>query len=163
MLIPEAAFNKEGYINDQGALKDIPFGATDLGNKGCGFVAAYNILKRLKRPIDLDYLHNFFLKTACFKGKFGISICQIIFYLISEKLFNGIVTSSKKYKNINLGILWYKHSGGWHYVTFYKEKNGYIFLNAGLDGETPISFEEFLCKYSVSFLTCVIKIGASKS
>ena len=78
MLIPKEAFNKNGYINNQSALDGIPFGATTLGNNGCGFIAAYNILKRLKRPINTDHLFNFFSNTVFFKGKFGISILQLI-------------------------------------------------------------------------------------
>ena len=158
MLIPKEAFNKNGFINKQGALDGIPFGATTLGDNGCGFIAAYNVLKRLKRPINTQHLYNFFLNTVFFKGKFGISILQLVLWLFGEKAFGGLAILPHTYKNIDLGILWYKHSFGWHYITFYKEKEGFIFLNAGLDGITPMSFEEFLAKYSVSFLTCVIKV-----
>lgn len=44
-LLDDHVFDEEGYIIDQGSMQSIPFGWFDTQRKGCGWIAAYNLLK----------------------------------------------------------------------------------------------------------------------
>ena len=44
-ILDDHVFDEEGYIIDQGSMQSIPFGWFDTQRKGCGWIAAYNLLK----------------------------------------------------------------------------------------------------------------------
>ena len=44
-LLDDHVFDEEGSIIDQGSMQSIPFGWFDTQRKGCGWIAAYNLLK----------------------------------------------------------------------------------------------------------------------
>lgn len=146
------AWSGDGYLDRQDYLYDIPYGNYTLEKKGCGFIAAFNALKAADRNPDFDTVYNWFNKYLIGKGKWGTTDIQLIYYLIKQRLFKGMLfCSPKKYKNVEIGIMLYKvdkHSN--HYAAFYKDGEKFRFINADAFYSTVkrYTMEEFIKKHA---------------
>ena len=157
------ALDKNGFIINQSKLTDIPFGKYTADKHGCGLIAIYNAIKAVGIEPDLDDLIAYFKKYAYFGGKFGSNALQISVYLHKYHLDNGYMFCKKNFSKVDVGILWYKHSAGWHYVAFYSVGNGkFNFLNAD-KGKNPnvCTMDKFFERYVKSkiYAVFVVKKG----
>jgi hypothetical protein len=50
-MLKPAALSEDGYIIHQGRTGNIPYGPVKSSLNGCGWIAAYNLLKALGRPL----------------------------------------------------------------------------------------------------------------
>lgn len=165
--ITDSVFDEEGYIIDQGSLSNIAFGWFDTAQKGCGWIAAYNLLKMNGVPIQIKTLitdlekHNFLGKLM------GENIFWLVVYL--KKKLNHVSVSLPGYsscmnllKQCDSGILAYTHSKGAHYASFSKiEDNKVHFYNAVYKKRNHIvNLDDFMKQYSL-FHGCIM-IGVKK-
>ena len=123
--LSDKSVNPHGYIIHQGQLS-IPFSIYTIKDKGCGFIATYNLLRTLHIP----FLH-MFEEHLRFKGKFGISFRRIQLVLETYGVSSQVLTGKKEIlSKATTGILLYFHSQGAHYVMYTKLGTRYRFYNA---------------------------------
>ncbi len=85
-----------GLIEDQNALKSLPFGNTDMAYAGCEVIAVYNLLQDLGKSISLNVLIETFEKRgAVFNGFFGTSPYALYRYLKKSGL-DAVCSSARK-------------------------------------------------------------------
>ena len=46
-MLPQGCLSEDGYIINQGMLREIPFGNYPSSKNGCGWIAVYNLMKAL--------------------------------------------------------------------------------------------------------------------
>lgn len=122
--LPENVLDAEGYIIDQGNMGEIPFGWFSTKEKGCGWIAAYNLLKMngLEEPPEqvLQEVQRF-----GFPGKmFGQEVVWLLVYLqhkgfrvhLSRPGYKGCEDILDRYPT---GILMYLHRKGAHYAAYH--------------------------------------------
>lgn len=121
--IPSAALDEEGYIIDQGQLEAVPFGWFPSRRNGCGWIAAYNLLKmqEMEEPAS-QIIHE--LERCGLPGKpFGEEIVWLLVYL-HRKGFAvhlsrpGIRGCEEMLRRHPTGILMYVHRRGAHYAAY---------------------------------------------
>lgn len=136
LLVKDTVFDEEGYIIDQGDMSSIPFGWFDTARKGCGWIAAYNLLKANGIAFNMaDVRHE--LEQHGLLGKvFGQEVLWLVVYLKKKGLsvnlsmpgIQGCVNASH---DCDSGILAYMHTRGAHYAMFSSCKDGKVhFYNA---------------------------------
>ena len=154
------SLDKNGFIIKQSKLTNIPFGKYPANKIGCGLIATYNAIKAAGIEPDLDDLIEHFQHGLWFNGKYGANAFQISGYLHKYHLDNGYLLCKKNFSKIDIGILWYKHSGGWHYIAFYSVGNGkFNFLNADEKKSTNIcTMDEFFNRYVKSKVCAVFVV-----
>jgi hypothetical protein len=163
LALPDKVFDDLGYIINQGEMKQIPFGYFNTLEKGCGWIAAYNLLKMNGREHTMKEVAERLGRHA-FLGEFmGQDIMSLYFYLKKEGLQVRINPYGRRrvlaaMAKGNTGILLYTHTRGAHYTAWKKMPNGsFHFFNAvyGLKYQV-MTGEEFLKKYSLPLSTMVI-------
>lgn len=158
----DSIFDEEGYIIDQGHMKCIPFGWFDTKQKGCGWIATYNLLKANGISMNIQDIitdlekHNFLGKV------FGQEIFWLIHYLKQKGL--DIIVSLPGYSScLNVlnqcdsGILAYAHTRGAHYAAFTKLHDTTVhFYNAIYQKKNHVvELNTFLKQYSI-FHGCIV-------
>ncbi len=122
--LPKEVLDEEGYIIDQGHMDQIPFGWFSTREKGCGWIAAYNLLKMngLEEPPQ-QVLRE--VQRYGMPGKaLGQELVWLLFYLkmkrfqirISRPGYQGCEGILKEYPT---GILMYLHRRGAHYAAYH--------------------------------------------
>ncbi len=82
VLKKESYTAKDGFIENQHAMKALMFGRTDMAYAGCEIIAVYNALLSLGRKKDLTELISTFEKRgSVFGGRFGTSPYALYRYL----------------------------------------------------------------------------------
>lgn len=115
--LQDSIFDSEGYIIDQGSMHSVPFGWFHTDEKGCGWIAAYNLLKYNGKYEDMQtVIHD--LEKHMFLGKvFGQELVYLIAYLKQKGLNVHLSLPSKvacmhAIKQYDSGILVYSHARG---------------------------------------------------
>ena len=108
MDIAKKAWTTDGYLDYQEQMRNIPYGKYTIGEKGCGFIAAFNALKASGNPQDIDSVYNWFNKTLFAGARWGTNIFQMVAFLIKHK---GFKLTKKGYSDLNVGILLYNVGG----------------------------------------------------
>ena len=158
MNIPYNALSHDKYnfIIKQSKLTDISYGKTTMAENGCGIIAVYNALKVLGIEPNFDDILSYFEKYAFAGGKYGSTAFQISGYLRKFNLAKGYLFCKKNFNKNDVGILWYGHKNGYHYATFYSDKNGkFIFLNVRDKYPLVCTMDEFFKTYVKSKLCAV--------
>lgn len=138
MEIPKEALTPDGYINRQSKITNILYDSIPVADTGCGLIAIYNVFKALGKPMPFDVILKYFNKTTIHSIHLGSNFLQIAGFMRKHNVKIKLVTDKSKFKNGNIGILWYKHKSGWHYVAYVKlDDNRYTFYNA-LDQVMPV-------------------------
>lgn len=172
--IPENAMSPDGFIIDQGLLKEIPFAKRDSACCGCGWISAYNFLHALNVNIEWDEVRQGLEKHAMFGGRYGVNPFGLRKYL---KEFPLLSPSQKlrltlnprkaesRVSDVKLGIIMYFHKNGGHFVMFKNQEPCGVsepvfrFYNA-VYGQTEydMTMSEFIKRHSrypiIFMLTC---------
>lgn len=160
--LKDSIFDEEGYIIDQGNMENVPFGWFNTKDKGCGWIAAYNLLKMNGINIDIEVLIKD-LEKFNFLGKvFGENLFWLAMYL-NHKIVNinisfpGFTSCLNALQRCDSGILAYTHSKGAHYASFRKIDNDTVlFYNAIYKRKNHVvKLNEFMKQYSL-FHGCVM-------
>ena len=134
--VEDRVFDKHGYIINQGKMDRLPYGAFSTKSRGCGWIAAYNLLKYLGRPMPMQKIAHE-LELRSFSGNFlGTNMLVLYRWLKSQGLPVRLVQISRKQcveamKQAECGILLYLHRRGGHYTCFRNNHDGTLhFWNA---------------------------------
>ena len=164
-LIPNQAFDEEGFIVHQGLTENVRFGFLSSKRNGCGWIYAYNLLKLCGKEQTIQEVSTALSKGNLLGEVFGESIYRIFLYLRRNGLPVRITHAFKSVCLRNMakskcGILLYIHKRGSHFVTYRKTEDGrYHFYNAVYgDKYTVMSPEEFTKKYTISPISFLIWI-----
>jgi len=161
-LLKDSVFDYEGYIINQGLMKDIPFGWFDTGAKGCGWISAFNLLKMAGDERTMEEVEKGLDKWDGAGHLLGMNISLLHFWLYRQglKLKRSIPSDTlcaKAMHKSSCGILLYTHKRGAHFTAYRMEGDKAHFYNAVYGKsdhiETP---EEFLKNHSLFHVSSVI-------
>lgn len=152
--ISDKVFDPEGYIINQGMMEALPFGLFNTKDKGCGWIAAYNLLKINGQEVTMEEVAKALDKHAPLGHLFGEWVYSLYFYL-KQKLPVRMMHFSKALcvqamKRSTSGIFLYVHKRGSHYVAYRRVgENRFHFYNAvyGHAG-LQMSAEEFMKQFT---------------
>lgn len=161
MKLPKESLSPDGYINDQIKVTNYMYGPVTVALSGCGPIAAYNALKALGKEQFFENVLEYFNKTTIQSFRLGSTIFQFFGIMRKYGIKMKVHFKKKNFNNADVGILWYKHIAGWHYIMYRRVDTlgDYYFYNAG--GVThPIigTMEEFLNKYAISKICAVFEL-----
>ena len=140
---PRTPYSSDGYIVDQARLKEIRYGVFTSDINGCGWIAAFNFLKRMGQDVREQALADELIRYSLFRGLIGTDLMRL-----KRTLKRHGYRTRLKYrwnKNARLpegtsaGLFYYWHKDGPHFVTFYADESipqsedgepRYRFLNA---------------------------------
>lgn len=159
-----AATDEAGYIINQGMLENIPFGYFNTKDKGCGWIAAWNLFRYMGKYFTMQEVRTTLEQHSLLGKLAGQSIGQLYRYVhhvlpVSISLpFNA--HTMKKIEDCTCGILLYSHSSGSHYVFFYRvDKDAFQFLNAVYGRRNHVMrMDTFLHTYGLLPFSTVIVI-----
>ena len=122
-ILNDAVFDEEGFIINQGLMKEIPFGWFDTKNKGCGWIAGYNVLKMMGMETTMERCAKELEKGALLGGLMGENLFSLFLWLKKQGLDVSMSLPSnrncvKKIRRSTCGVILYNHSRGAHYVTY---------------------------------------------
>ncbi len=153
-LVDDNCFDEEGYLIHQGKMHGIPFGWFSTKDKGCGWIAAYNLLK-------MNGMEKTMYETAHGLGDksltgemFGENIFLLYRWLRRQGLdvhyALGKRSCIRHMKYSNNGILLYSMKKNAHYTAYDVRPDGSLhFFNAVYGRQRHyMNPEEFLKKYS---------------
>lgn len=134
--LKDTVFDQEGYIINQGAMEKIPFGWFTTDAKGCGWIAAYDLLKMCGREQTMQQTAEQLGRRALLGAVCGEPLHDLYLYLrwtgcgCSLSLpFDG--DALKCMQKSRYGILLYTHKDGAHYTAYCSLSNGRkLFYNA---------------------------------
>lgn len=154
LVMNDKVFDEEGFIIDQGKLEIIPYGLFNSKDKGCGWIATYNLMHALdKNPRITDILSSLTKYDPLFEA-LGTSIFTINRYLKEKGIkLNYTIGSNKKIastiENSTHGILLYYHRHGAHFTMYRRLKSGkYEFFNVVYGRKVVMSPVAFMKKYT---------------
>lgn len=128
MYLKPEALSQDGYIIDQRETDNIPFGAVNSNENGCGWIAAYNFLKALEREADPQQLVEDLEKTLLFQGKLGVNFFCLVRELKKQKLpldfALGAFHAQCLSERCRAGIIFYFTGRRNHFAAFRREGNG---------------------------------------
>lgn len=156
-VIDPKAYSQDGYLIHQGRLSGVRYGRKMSKDNGCGWIACYNFLKYMGRPLPPLKIAWELEGLLMWGGRMGSNPLVIWWYLYrkgyhfrlsvtrwgAERLVRQAVTDGS---GRVAGILAYIHKKGSHYTTFIDE-NSYQRALGGTPGnvtlvrrETPVRF-----------------------
>lgn len=118
-------YSKDGYIIDQAKLTGIRYGVFTSDVNGCGWIAAYNFLKRMGQDADEQTLADALIRHTLLRGLAGTDTFRLRRHLKRHGYRMPIkIRFNKKARlpeGTSAGIIWYCHKDGFHFVTFYAD------------------------------------------
>lgn len=160
-----SVFDSEGYLINQGKMAEVPFGFFNTRDKGCGWIAVYNLLKMNGLEITMQECIEDLQKYSLVGELLGQPFFSMAYYCHKKGLKVGISVPSDKHacdvmKQCNSGILLYSHSEGAHYAAFRNHHDGTVtFYNAIYGRENHrVKPEQFLRTYSLFHLSSVLYV-----
>ena len=133
-------FSKDGYIIDQAKVTDIRYGVFTSDINGCGWIAAYNFLKRMGQNADEKTIADELIRYTLFRGLVGTDLFRLRRYFKRHGYRMPIrFFGSKKARlpeRTSAGVIWYCHKDGFHFVTFYADES----IAPKEDGEARFRF-----------------------
>lgn len=161
LLCKKNTFNEEGLIIKQDNTDVIPFGLFNSKDKGCGWIAAYNLLQINHFNPEIYDITSTLSKYDLFFSAFGESVFSLYAYLkkkldvrfasLPEKLLVKKINDSRE------GILLYYHKRGAHFTMYRKvNENEFEFINAIYGKKIILSAEAFMKKYTIVHFATII-------
>ena len=133
-------FSKDGYIIDQARVTDIRYGALTSDINGCGWIAAYNFLKRMGQTVDGKTIADEMIRYTLFRGLVGTDLFRLRRYFRRHGYRMPIRFFWNKKARLpegtSAGVIWYCHKDGFHFVTFYADEA----IAPKVDGEARFRF-----------------------
>lgn len=168
-ILNDAVFDDEGFIINQGRMKEIPFGWFDTKAKGCGWISAYNLLKMNGMETKMEVCAHGLEKHSMMGKLMGQNLFTLFIWLKQQGLnvkmslpVNG--AALKMINETDSGIILYTHSRGAHYVTYRKLNASHVQIFNAVYGKRNhvMKASEFLKKYPLFPTTVVIGVPSKK-
>lgn len=151
----------DGYINEQRKMTNFMYGPVLVALSGCGPIAAYNALKAIGKEQSFEKVLDYFNKTTIRCFRMGSNAFQIFGVMHKYKVKVKVHFRKELFNQSDVGILWYKHSLGWHYIMYKRIDNSenYYFYNAGGIGKPIMStMGTFIREHTVSKLCAIFEL-----
>ena len=149
----QSGFSADGYIIDQNCFHDYPYRTIRSDCNGCGWIAAYNLLKADGYEITPEQVLDEMNAILPYKGNRGTPVSMMEKYLKAKGL-NYIRVDGKKsilaaVLAARAGMLRYTEGRVPHYVTFLRVDAGHFrFLNIDSGCEDTIfTMEDFFASH----------------
>ncbi len=159
--IKDYCFDKEGYIIDQGAIHDIRFGAKTTKENGCGWIAAYNLLKMNGLEMTMHDIVRGLTKFG-FGELHGENFLNLLLFLkrknLPVRIVFGKTASLEKMKTASSGILLYStHLLHAHYACWKRTEEGSCrFYNAVYGRTNDVSDPETFMQKNANGFTVIL-------
>ncbi|MCR5794871.1 MAG: hypothetical protein K6G61_05955 [Solobacterium sp.] len=160
--VEDRVFDDEGFIINQGLLKDLPFGWFMTDAKGCGWISAYNLLKINHMEKSMEECARGLEKRALFGNAMGQEVLTEWFWLKKQGLDCRISRPSNRkaaeiMKESSSGIVLYNHKRGAHYAAYRNLRNGTVkFYNAFYGRKNHRQKPEEFLKENTLFPTTIV-------
>ncbi len=119
-------YSTDGYIIDQAMVTNIRYGALTSDINGCGWIAAFNFLKRMGLSVTEKAMADELIRHAVFRGLAGTDTFRLRRHLKRHGYRMPIKFRWNKKARLpegtSAGIIWYCHKDGPHFVTFYADE-----------------------------------------
>ncbi len=155
-LVRDNAFTDRELIVHQGLFTDVPFGRYSTKDKGCGWIAAYNLLHINHRYESLQSIIHGLDENAILHEFLGENICHLYHFLEDRGLDCALKFGLRKsllrqLDGYQSGILLYSHDRGAHYVTFERvDAERFHFYNGIYGKRNHIdTMKHYLSQYSI--------------
>lgn len=131
-VIDPRAYSRDGYLIHQGRLAEVRYGRKTSKDTGCGWIACYNFLKYMGRPMDPLKIAYDLEGMLLWGGRMGSNPLVIWWYLarkgyhfrlaLTRRGMERLVRQAmKEHPGQVAGVLAYIHKKGSHYTTFIDE------------------------------------------
>ena len=164
-LLEDRVFDDEGYIINQGLMKSIPYGWFDTQAKGCGWIAAYNLLKMNGMETTMEECVRALEKRVILGGVMGSEEFMVMTWLRKKGLkvkmsLPSNAAARKAAAKSSSGILLYTQSRGGHYTAYRKLANGNLQFYNAVYGRRyhEVSCDDFLKNYALFPVSSVIYV-----
>lgn len=140
-MLPKECLSKDGYIINQTKMASVVRGDFKTDYNGCGWIAVYNLLKLLGKPVHYKKVIDTIGSDLPLDGLFGTGVPRIMKAL--EAL--GVRACKHLNKPGTVGIIMYCHKKGCHYIAYQRLENGRLHLYNDVQGKEDdiITWEEF--------------------
>ena len=161
LLCKKGTFDEEGFIVRQDNTDVIPFGLFNSKDKGCGWIAAYNLLHLNQINLDIYDVSSCLSQSDFFFSAFGESVF-LLYKMLKEKLPVKFLSHTEKYicnriRSSDCGILLYYYKHGAHFTMYRKiDLDKYQFINAVYGRKIVLTPEEFMKKYTILYIGTII-------
>lgn len=165
--IPDSCFDREGFLINQGQMNGLPFGWFSTRDKGCGWIAAYNILKLNGREQTMEETARGLSRLDPSGELFGENYFKLFFYLrrrdLPVKAAIGRRAVRKAMAMSRNGILLYSQKRGSHYCSYRIRHDGSIYLFNAVYGKNRhrITIDEFLSTYAKGIKVMLLYVERS--
>ena len=165
--IPDSCFDREGFLINQGQMKGLPFGWFSTRDKGCGWIAAYNILKLNKLEQTMEETARGLSRLDPSGELFGENYFKLFFYLrrrnLPVKAAFGRRAVRKAMTHSRNGILLYSQKRGSHYCSYRIRHDGSIYVFNAVYGKKShrITIDEFLSTYAKGLKVMLLYVERS--
>ncbi len=137
---PKTPYSGDGYIVDQARLTNIRYGVFTSDINGCGWIAAFNFLKRMGQDVQEQALADELIRFSLFRGLIGTDLLRLKRTLKRHGYRTSLKFRWNKKARLpegtSAGLFYYWHKDGPHFVTFYADES---ILPSG-DGEPKYRF-----------------------
>lgn len=140
-MLPKECLSKDGYIINQTKMQSVVRGDFKTSYNGCGWIAVYNLLKLIGKPMHYKKVIDTIGAELPLDGLFGTSAVRVVRAL--KKL--GVYACSHLNKPGMVGIILYAHKRGCHYIAYERMADGRLHLYNDIQGKEDdiITWEEF--------------------
>ena len=126
-IIERTPYSADGYIVDQARLTTVKYGVMTSDINGCGWIAAYNLLKHFEQEHEEQALANELIRHSIFRGLMGTDLFRLRRFVKRHGYRMPIVFRWNKKARLpegtSAGIIYYCHKDGFHFVTFYADES----------------------------------------
>lgn len=160
------AFSTDGYIIDQRFTTDYPYGRYDSSYNGCGWIAAFNLLKSLGQHVTAREINQEMASILPHHGMLGTTRKMLMEYLTAHSvpftLVQGRNKIIKETRRSRAGILRYiDNERTPHLVAFLRaDEDQFRFFNSIEGASTDCTtFEDFFEGRVFSSRTYALVVG----
>lgn len=164
-LLKDNVFDREGYIINQGLIDVVPLGNFKTSNKGCGWIACYNLFKLMNKEKTIKEVSSSISNIVLLKGLLGVDVFGLYKYLRSNDIDAYLTPIFKnqcirEIKRSKYGIILYVHKRGSHYVAYKNLNNGECLYYNAVYGKSNhvMKIEDFYKKFSISPFGMLISV-----
>ena len=126
-IIERTPYSADGYIVDQARLTTVKYGVMTSDINGCGWIAAFNLLKHFEQEHEEQALANELIRHSIFRGLMGTDLFRLRRFVKRHGYRMPIVFRWNKKARLpegtSAGIIYYCHKDGFHFVTFYADES----------------------------------------
>ena len=120
-------YSSDGYIVDQARVTNIRYGVFTSDVNGCGWIAAFNFLKRRGEAVDKKALADELIRWTVFRGLLGTGLFRLKRMLRRHGYPTALKVATKKRADLpetaQAGVIYYCHRDGFHFVAFCRDED----------------------------------------